>query len=311
MARGNDDPDRMRPRPPRPLAKEGALGPPPPPPPPPVPPPTRTAQPNSELVDTPSPSPGFSIQAEPRTFGRAKKTKPDRQAAAKSTRESATARSPRKPIDPRLVGTPQGIDAEPVDPLEQQDLKTTAIKSAPAWLVSFVFHTLLIIVLALVYVGREVAQTIALNVTYAETLGAQLDNEQLAGSSFDAQVIQDPSLSIDVNPSDDPLARPPDLQPRPDGYLASDRLPSVSIGLALSGREAGMKRALLAKYGGTALTKAAVARALEWLKRNQRRDGTWSLTGPYANGGRNENKTSATAMALIAFQGDGHTHLEG
>ncbi len=311
MARGNDDPDRMRPRPPRPLAKEGALGPPPPPPPPPVPPPTRTAQPNSELVDTPSPSPGFSIQAEPRTFGRAKKTKPDRQAAAKSTRESATARSPRKPIDPRLVGTPQGIDAEPVDPLEQQDLKTTAIKSAPAWLVSFVFHTLLIIVLALVYVGREVAQTIALNVTYAETLGAQLDNEQLAGSSFDAQDIQDPALAIDVNPSDDPLARPPDLQPRPDGYLASDRLPSVSIGLALSGREAGMKRALLAKYGGTALTKAAVARALEWLKRNQRRDGTWSLTGPYANGGRNENKTSATAMALIAFQGDGHTHLEG
>ena len=114
---------------------------------------------------------------------------------------------------------------------------------------------LVIIVLGLIYVSRDVAQTIALNVTYAETLGAQLENEQLAGSSFDSQDIQDPALAMDVNPADDPLARPPDLQPRPDGYLATDKLPTVSVGLALSGREVGMKRALLAKYGGTALTE--------------------------------------------------------
>jgi hypothetical protein len=72
-----------------------------------------------------------------------------------------------------------------------------------------------------------------------------------------------------------------------------------------------MKDALLAAYGGNAVTESAVAMALEWLRRNQRADGTWSLTGPYANGGRAENVTAATAMALLAFQGAGHTHQQG
>ena len=37
----------------------------------------------------------------------------------------------------------------------------------------------------------------------------------------------------------------------------------------------------------------------------------WSLEGPYSSGGAVENRVAATAMALLAFQGDGHTHLAG
>ncbi len=200
---------------------------------------------------------------------------------------------------------PLTIDAPEPDPLEQEDLKTAAIKSAPAWLVSFVFHTLIIIILGLIYVGREIPQTIALNATYAETLGTQLEDDQLQGTTLRAQDVKDPALALDKLPADDPLARPPDHRAAHRRVPASDRLTAPSIGLALTGREAGMKRALLAKYGGTATTEAAVGRALEWLKRNQRRDGTWSLTGPYHQRRlRDENKTSATAMALLAFQGD-------
>src|SRR5262249_41354689 len=69
------------------------------------------------------------------------------------------------------------------------------------------------------------------------------------------------------------------------------------------------KGALLGKYGGTKSTEDAVHLALEWLKRNQRSNGSWTLNGPYPDGGEAENHVAATAMALLAFQGAGNTHL--
>ncbi len=72
-----------------------------------------------------------------------------------------------------------------------------------------------------------------------------------------------------------------------------------------------MKVVLLKIFGGNATTQQAVHRSLEWLKKNQRPDGSWSLRGPYADGGGSENPVAATGMALLAFQGDGNTHLSG
>ena len=78
-----------------------------------------------------------------------------------------------------------------------------------------------------------------------------------------------------------------------------------------NGRTGAMKQALLAIYGGTPETQEAVARGLAWLARNQKRDGSWSMRGPYSDGALAENTTAATAMALLAFLGDGNTHLKG
>ena len=47
--------------------------------------------------------------------------------------------------------------------------------------------------------------------------------------------------------------------------------------------------------------------ALEWLKRNQHSNGSWTLTGPYRDVGEADNQVAATAMALLAFQGAGNT----
>ena len=186
-----------------------------------------------------------------------------------------------------------------------------AVRSAPAWLVSLVFHTALIIVLALLYVANDLPGSITLNASYAETLGEQLEDDTLQAASMDALQWKDPVFSLDNMPADDPLARPPDITPRLDGFTPTDVLKAPSIGFALTGREIGMKEALLAKYGGTATTEAAVGRAREWLQRNQQRDGSWSLKGPYTQGSFDENKTAATAMALLAFQGAGNTHENG
>ncbi len=50
---------------------------------------------------------------------------------------------------------------------------------------------------------------------------------------------------------------------------------------------------------------------MKWLKQQQKRDGSWSLRGPYADGATSENVPAATAMALLAFLGHGNTHREG
>ncbi|WP_428307998.1 prenyltransferase/squalene oxidase repeat-containing protein [Lacipirellula sp.] len=77
---------------------------------------------------------------------------------------------------------------------------------------------------------------------------------------------------------------------------------------SLSGRQRGSKGELLRTGGGTSATEGAVKLGLEWLAKNQQSNGLWSLSGPYDDGGMEENVAAATAMALLAFQGAGHTH---
>ena len=73
----------------------------------------------------------------------------------------------------------------------------------------------------------------------------------------------------------------------------------------------GSRTALLGKYGGNATTESSVDKALDWLAKQQKADGLWSLMGPYADGATEENVAAATAMALLAFQGRGTTHRTG
>ena len=81
-----------------------------------------------------------------------------------------------------------------------------------------------------------------------------------------------------------------------------------TIGALLNGREEGRRQALVDAFGGSNATEAAVARALEWLAKQQdKKDDLWSLQGPYVDGGSQENRLAATAMALLAFQGAGNT----
>jgi beta-lactamase regulating signal transducer with metallopeptidase domain len=100
--------------------------------------------------------------------------------------------------------------------------------------------------------------------------------------------------------------------PHPDATnKASSQDPSTSIPAIFTGRRPPRKQSLLQLNGGNAATTEAVNAGLQWLARNQQEDGSWSLTGPYADGGRQENREAATAMALLAFQGDGNTADHG
>jgi hypothetical protein len=108
-----------------------------------------------------------------------------------------------------------------------------------------------------------------------------------------------------VAPGSDPAPTVPVLKPSPD-----------SSPPAFAGR--GVQRELGEKYGGTEEAAAAVDAALEWLARHQLRSGQWSLDGTdtlgkarYSRGAQRENREAATALALLAFSGAGHTHKAG
>ena len=120
---------------------------------------------------------------------------------------------------------------------------------------------------------------IILQAVYAEDLGDQLDELPLKLTADPLEDLSEQALSLELEPVEDPLAAPPDVTIKPDALTAMSKINAPSIGLALSGRRRGMKQALLAAYGGNATTEAAVDRGLLWLKRNQARNGSWSLRG--------------------------------
>ena len=185
-----------------------------------------------------------------------------------------------------------------------------AVDASPPWLVSFVFHLAVLIVLALLTIAEPAVSTVMLVLDPSLATEEGLDDDDLQTEMIEPD-IEMPELALDELAVDEPLADLPEVEIDLSGLAAAADIQATSIGAALTGREAGNKQALLAKYGGTRVTEEAVALALGWLKRQQRSDGTWSLTGPYSNGGFPENRVAATAMALLAFQGAGITPQTG
>ncbi len=221
---------------------------------------------------------------------------------------------PARPIPARPVPLPSKGEVPIVDEeaVEEQPKEIITPISASPWLISTIFHFVVVIVLALIIFVPKPDSQVELEVVYAEAIGEQLENDILDTGMEDPETT-DAALAIsEMKSVDDPLAAPPSIQELSlDSIGMSSDISAPTIGLALTGRETGNKKALLAAYGGTATTEESVKLGLEWLKKNQRADGSWSLEGPYSGGSTFENVTSATAMALLAFQGAGHTPVVG
>ncbi|MFO0791283.1 MAG: squalene--hopene cyclase [Pirellulales bacterium] len=82
------------------------------------------------------------------------------------------------------------------------------------------------------------------------------------------------------------------------------------------------KMSVIAGQGGNAETEDAVAAALVWLAKAQSRDGRWDavqygggreelVLGQNRGGAGRGADTGVTALALLAFLGAGHSHLQG
>ncbi|REK15739.1 MAG: squalene--hopene cyclase [Planctomycetota bacterium] len=213
------------------------------------------------------------------------------------------------------------VDADDDDDLEDEedtDLQEV-LRNAPAWLVSTVFHMLLLIVLGILAFSTTRRNTeLQVEVSYVEDLGEQLEDPSvLESTATEIETLPEQMITPpDLTPVEDPLAAPlelPDLSLplQPTVRATATKIEGPAIGIALQGRQVGTRQALLKKYGGTKGTEKAVEAGLAWLARQQLDNGTWSLLGPYSDGGNSENIPAATAMALLAFLGHGDTHREG
>lgn len=192
------------------------------------------------------------------------------------------------------------------------NLATEALDRAPAWLISLIFHLILMIGLGLCLIVPPDKNPFFVELQFASQTGEQLeeitidmapDVEQPATE----QIIAELELPVET----EALAASIKVPEIPEPIISQREITAPSLGLALDGRDPASRRSLLKAYGGTALTEAAVLNGLHWLRRNQKKDGGWSLTGPYMDGIQDENRESATALTLLAFQGAGHTNKTG
>lgn len=180
-------------------------------------------------------------------------------------------------------------------------------------MISTFVHLVLLLIAALWVSSREVRKQVELTLAFAEQIGQQLvdDSVQIPVDNPDDQDDEAP-IETPAPEVESPQAAPP---PKPTAAetkaYRTEQIVLPEIGNALDGRESGSRKGMLGRFGGNATTQAAVDDALKWLARQQRRQGSWSLVGPYRDAGTDENEVAATAMAMLAFQGAGHTHTSG
>lgn len=217
-------------------------------------------------------------------------------------------RPPAIPVGPaNAVGVPVGPPVPPAPGDESPLIDLGGMfRESPPWLISAIVHMLMMIAFGLVIIQAEKHDDLMLDAGYADDFGDPVDDsfDDLQNQfEVDENVLAAENLPI----VQDPLAMPSVTEVAPNAVMPTGPVVPTAIGMALTGREPGMKEALLKSYGGSGKTEGAVALGLRWLAANQHRSGMWSLSGPYSDGSQTENPEAATAMALLAFQGAGYT----
>jgi hypothetical protein len=188
----------------------------------------------------------------------------------------------------------------------------------PAWLVSFIVHLTVLMVLALIPLTRMADGPMSLYFGDSAGEGDGLEEFDLGSPASPTDAIDPTAEVIEPTQVANSLLeniKLPEISPLPSTTSAavSQSLKSLPSGISngLSGRGGNLRGDLIKRFGGNGQTIAAVELGLEWLAKNQMSDGSWSLIGPYEDGGANENRTAATALALNAFLGDGNTPKDG
>jgi hypothetical protein len=186
-------------------------------------------------------------------------------------------------------------------------------RRSPPFTASFSLHLAVLLGLALWFVPEQSARTPRLELAFATPVEGDPGEGPVEVTIEPVAEPQPEATPPDVPVVPEPAAAPPQV-------VETDAVPAVdaaelqppAVGSLLKGRDEGRREALVAEHGGSGETEAAVARALEWLVRQQQKqDGLWSLRGPYVDGGSQENRLAATSMALLALQGAGNTPMHG
>lgn len=198
-----------------------------------------------------------------------------------------------------------------------------AFTMTPAWLISFLVHLILILILALIVFNQtDMIPSIVLSsfVGPEKTEGGEIQIVDPSDELMDdLRAANDMELSEqeirDVAQEAEAAAQEllKETAPRADINDVKKNITTRQGPLSsFAARDPRVRTEIVRKSGGTTLTEAAVARGLRWLASVQNEDGSWSL-GNYRNSHRKSNKgdSAGTSLALLPFLGAGQTHESG
>jgi hypothetical protein len=213
------------------------------------------------------------------------------------------------------------------------------LSAMPAWAISMLVHIVALLTMALIAGNNEpVEKPTVITSTAAESEEEFSEFEEQDTPEETPEEMVDPvadvmvTTEVAVEPvevvslADDLDAAPLAVELTDFGSEtapASDMMATIGAiggtGGGLGGRANAKKLAMSGGGGGD--TEAAVDRALKWIAVHQMPDGGWSFDlnacpscqGKCSHGGgsRKEDRTGATAMALLPYLGRGYTHREG
>lgn len=203
----------------------------------------------------------------------------------------------------------------------------------PSWMVSFIVHVVLIILLALLTFRLPQKEIFSLEA--GEPTDQTESLEQMAMDPID---FTDPFENSEVEETveTEVVEEFEDVAVEDfaeEAFTLDDNLMESITGAeavvepsgggdSMTGSRTGTtKSAMLKKWGGTAGSENAVKMALEWIAKHQLENGSWSFDhrqGPNPRvrtspniGAYSSSRFGATSMALLPFLGAGQTHLEG
>ncbi len=191
------------------------------------------------------------------------------------------------------------------------DLMQRLFKTSTPMLVSAIVHMVLLIILGL-WMFQETFRTEIELVAYSDGVEDNFDSIAALASPFpDATQLESVPIMATVAKTD-----PFQQTAMPIDPFGEKSAPTVNLEGAMSGRTEQAQNFMVGKRGGSKASQSAVGNGLKWLANTQDKSrGNWKFKGHDRKGNEdivvNDNLISATAMALLAFQGAGHTHRSG
>jgi hypothetical protein len=203
-------------------------------------------------------------------------------------------------IPPPLVQVAEAADRSVSDVL-----KNEAKTSVPSLAASFLLHAVILSFLTLFAVATSFDSEAPLLGTWlvdTKTSEKELPKE----IRKPVKVLSMPKVASKTQKKPAPKASEGEKVVRP--------IQPVPVEKSLAGRTVRAKAGALDKVGSKDAIKRAVDSGIKWVVRQQRTGGNWQLhAGGYPNPGTRtfRTDTGATALALLALLGDGHTHRTG
>ena len=238
---------------------------------------------------------------------------------------------------PNPASDPKPKNQKPVAP-QDEDLDDDGgnrflfFNVMPSWMVSFLTHIAVIILLAIVIMPERKEPQLALEAGEQaaqplETIDLNLEPMLDSNDPFETEFSED-TMSADI--MEDMEVTLPEAEVDFGNIMGAEdtsfdddmlgELSSADTSDETSSRSSDSKKQLLKEYGGNAASEEAVALALKWIIAHQLPDGGWNMDHQIGPGNHRtspdpgaipEARAGATALALLPLLGNGQTHKTG